>query len=307
MTLTELKYIVALAREKHFGKAAESCHVAQPTLSVGVKKLEDELQVLLFERHSGEVTVTEQGRLLIQQAQRVIEEANHLKKLAKYGVDPMRGPLRLGTIYTIAPYLLPSLISKSQEILPEIPLFLHETFTSVLLEMLKQGELDCAILAYPFATQGLDAIDLYDETYVVAVPKAHPWSKLSSIDPHDLSGQNMLLLGAGHCFREHVLQVCPELNRYGALSEDSPKNYEGSSLETIRQMVAGGIGISVLPRTSVMDINQQDGLVSYIPFDNPQPSRRIAIVWRKAFPRKEAVESLARVIQQCHLQNVNWL
>lgn len=310
MTLTELKYIIAVAREKHFGRAADACYVSQPTLSVAVKKLEEELQVQLFERQSGEVMLTPQGRVLIAQAQRVLDEAKQLKQLAKYGVDPKKGPIRLGTIYTIAPYILPSLIRKTKQHLADAPLFLHETFTAVLLEMLRQGELDCAILAYPFSMAGLEAIDLYDESYVVAVPHDHEWAKRDSIEPQELSGQNMLLLGTGHCFRDHVLQICPELNRQQPIDEDgqdTPRNFEGSSLETIRQMVAGGIGITVLPRTSVVDINKRDGMVSYIPFTNPQPSRRITLVWRKGFPRKEVLESLAQVIQSCDLPEVHWI
>lgn len=310
MTLTELKYIIAVAREKHFGKAADACFVSQPTLSVAVKKLEEELKTQIFERHSGEVTLTPQGRTIIAQAQRVLDEAKQLKQLAKYGLDPMRGPIRLGTIYTIAPYLLPTLIRKTKQALPEIPLFLHETFTAVLLEMLRQGELDCAILAYPFSMAGLEAIDLYDEPYVVTVPNDHEWSNRAEIDPHELSGQTMLLLGAGHCFRDHVLAVCPELNRTSPANDEdgeTPRNFEGSSLETIRQMVAGGIGISVLPRTSVIDINKRDSMVSYIPFSQPKPSRRIALVWRKGFPRKEALEALAKVILTCELPDVSWV
>lgn len=310
MTLTELKYIIAVAREKHFGKAADACFVSQPTLSVAVKKLEEELEVQIFERLSGEVTVTPQGRAIIAQAQRVLDESKQLKQLAKYGVDPLRGPIRLGTIYTIAPYLLPKLIRKTKQQLPDMPLFLHETFTSVLLEMLRQGELDCAILAYPFAMAGLEAIDLYDEPYLVSVPHDHEWAQREAISPDELSGQNMLLLGAGHCFREHVLEVCPELNRKKPMMDevdDMPRNFEGSSLETIRQMVAGGIGISVLPRTSVVDMDKRDSMVSYIPFTEPRPTRRIALVWRKGFPRKEALEKLSKVILTCELPEVSWI
>ncbi len=307
MTLTELKYIVSLAREKHFGKAAEVCHVSQPTLSVAIKKIEEELEVQIFQRYSGEINLTPHGRILVEQAQRVLDEAKHLKELAKVGSDPMRGSLRLGTIYTIAPYILPSLIRQSLDWLPQIPLFLHETFTVAILEMLKHGDLDCAILAEPFATQGLEVIPLYDEPYVVTVPVGHEWCDRSSIQPYELSSQNMLLLGAGHCFRDHVLQVCPELNRSKVLYQEGPQNYEGSSLETIRQMVSGGIGISVLPRTAVLDLNQQDGLVRYIPFTDPQPFRKIVLVFRKGYMRKPAVEALAKVIKRCPLPSVKWL
>lgn len=306
MTLTELKYIIALAKEKHFGRAAIACHVSQPTLSVAVKKLEDELGVQIFQRHTADVSLTPTGNLLIEQAQRVIQEVKRFTEMAKIGIDPMRGPLRLGTIYTIAPYLLPRVIRRARESLPEMPLFLHETFTTVLLEMLKHGDLDCAVLATPFNPQGLESIPLYEEPYLVTVPKNHEWADRQAIQPHELSTQNMLLLGAGHCFRDHVLEVCPELNRSKVHFEDGPQNFEGSSLETIRQMVAGGIGISVLPRTAVTDLSVQDGLVRYIPFTEPEPCRSIVLVYRKGISRVQAVEALGRVIQSCDIPVVKW-
>lgn len=307
MTLTELKYIVAVARDKHFGKAAQACHVSQPTLSVAVKKLEEELDVQIFQRDTSEITLTPQGQILVEQAQRVLEESKRFSELAKIGVDPMKGPLRLGTIYTIAPYVLPKLIQLAKKELPYIPLFLQETFTSVLLEILKQGELDCAILATPFNLQGLEIIELYDEPYLVIVPKDHVWATRKSIEPHELSTQNMLLLGAGHCFRDHVLKVCPELNRSKVLFDEGPKNFEGSSLETIRQMVAGGIGISVMPRTSVVVLSGGDSLVCYIPFSEPQPKRRIVMAYRKGMMRSEAIVELAKVVKQCGFEAVDWL
>ena len=258
MTLTELRYIVAVAKEKHFGRASQVCFVSQPTLSVAVKKLEEELGVQIFHRQSNEVSLTPQGRLLIEQAHRILDESKRFIDMAKIGVDPMKGPIRLGAIYTIAPYLLPSLVLQAKDTLPDIPLFLYETFTSSILEMIKQDELDCAILAEPFNSNGLEVIQLYDEPYLVTVPEGHEWAKRKSIAPHELASQNMLLLGAGHCFRDHVLQVCPELNRSKLVFDEGPKNFEGSSLETIRQMVIGGIGISVLPRTAVSKINSQE-------------------------------------------------
>lgn len=305
MTLTELRYIVAVARERHFGRAAEACHVSQPTLSVAIKKLEEELDTQIFERNNTEVAMTSLGALIVEQAQRVLEEANSLKHLAKHGQDPLSGPLRLGAIYTIAPYLLPSLVRVARESMPHAPLFLEENFTVRLLEMLRQGSLDCAVLADPFPTVGLDVIDLYDEPFLVAVPKGHPWERRSVIPHLELKEQNTLLLGAGHCFRDHVLGVCPELNRFGSGSTIGEQHsFEGSSLETIRQMVAGGIGISVLPRTSVADPNTEDGLIRYISLENPIPTRRVCLVWRKSYPRVAAMQALAKVIRQCELPGV---
>jgi len=308
MTLTELRYIVAVARERHFGRAADACFVSQPTLSVAVRKLEEELNTQIFERTNTEVSMTSLGALIVDQAQRVLEEANSLKHLAMHGQDPLSGPLRLGAIYTIAPYLLPSLVRIARKRLPNVPLFLEENFTVRLLEILRQGALDCLVLAEPFASAGLNQIDLYDEPFLVAVPKGHPWEFRTSIPHRELKEQNTLLLGTGNCFRDHVLGVCPELNRFGSgATLGEQRSFEGSSLETIRQMVASGIGISVMPRTSVADPEATDQLIRYIPFEDPIPTRRICLVWRKNFPRAAAMEELAKVIREAALSGVTYL
>jgi LysR family hydrogen peroxide-inducible transcriptional activator len=308
MTLTELRYIVAVARERHFGRAADACFVSQPTLSVAVRKLEEELSTQIFERTNTEVSMTSLGALIVDQAQRVLEEANSLKHLAMHGQDPLSGPLRLGAIYTIAPYLLPSLVRIARKRLPNVPLFLEENFTVRLLEILRQGALDCLVLAEPFTSTGLSQIDLYDEPFLVAVPKGHPWEFRTSIPHRELKEQNTLLLGTGNCFRDHVLGVCPELNRFGSgATLGEQRSFEGSSLETIRQMVASGIGISVMPRTSVADPEASDQLIRYIPFEDPIPTRRICLVWRKNFPRAAAMEELAKVIRESALPGVTYL
>ena len=308
MTLTELRYIVAVARERHFGRAADACFVSQPTLSVAVRKLEEELNTQIFERTNTEVSMTSLGALIVDQAQRVLEEANSLKHLAMHGQDPLSGPLRLGAIYTIAPYLLPSLVRIARERLPNVPLFLEENFTVRWLEILRQGALDCLVLAEPFASAGLNQIDLYDEPFLVAVPKGHPWEFRTSIPHRELKEQNTLLLGTGNCFRDHVLGVCPELNRFGSgATLGEQRSFEGSSLETIRQMVASGIGISVMPRTSVADPEATDQLIRYIPFEDPIPTRRICLVWRKNFPRAAAMEEIAKVIRESALPGVTYL
>jgi len=308
MTLTELRYIVAVARERHFGRAADACFVSQPTLSVAVRKLEEELNTQIFERTNTEVSMTSLGALIVDQAQRVLEEANSLKHLARHGQDPLSGPLRLGAIYTIAPYLLPSLVRIARKRLPNAPLFLEENFTVRLLEILRQGALDCLVLAEPFTSTGLNQIDLYDEPFLVAVPKGHPWEFRTSIPHRELKEQNTLLLGTGNCFRDHVLGVCPELNRFGSgATLGEQRSFEGSSLETIRQMVASGIGISVMPRTSVTAPEATDQLIRYIPFEDPIPTRRICLVWRKNFPRAAAMEELAKVIRESALPGVTYL
>ena len=288
MTLTELKYIVAVAREKHFGKAAEACFVSQPTLSVAVKKLEEELEVKLFERGSGEIAVTPLGADIIRQAQSVLEQAASIKEIAKRGKDPLAGPLKLGIIYTIGPYLLPELVRHNIERTPQMPLMLQENFTVKLLEMLRTGEIDCAIMAEPFPDTGLATAELYDEPFMAALPSHHPLAHEKSITAEALKKETMLLLGNGHCFRDHVLEVCPEFARFSSDAEGIRKSFEGSSLETIKHMVSAGMGVTLVPRLSV----PRDALVRYLPFADPVPTRRVVLAWRRSFTRYEAIAAL---------------
>ncbi len=304
MTLTELKYIVAVARAKHFGHAAEACHVAQPTLSVAIKKLEDELGVVLFERGGAEVSVTPLGAKIIAQAEHVLEQTAAIKELARQNKDPLAGPLRLGVIYTIAPYLLPPLVKHMIGTVPQMPLILQENFTSRLLELLRQGELDAAIMALPLPEHGMHLQELYDEPFVVAMPPHHPWTARSTIAAADLKSEPMLLLGNGHCFRDRVLEVCPEMARFASSGNGMQRTFEGSSLETIRHMVASGIGLTVLPRASVPEMNPVDGMLQFRPFQDPAPSRRVVIVWRKSFTRKAAIDALVDAIAACELPGV---
>lgn len=304
MTFTELKYIVAVARERHFGRAAEACFVSQPTLSVAVKKLEEELGIVLFERGGSEIGVTPVGLRIIEQAQKILEEGDRLKEIALQGQDPLTGPLKVGVIYTVAPYLLPLLVPAQIKLSPQMPLVLQENYTVKLLELLRQGEIDCAIVALPLPEGGFETQAVYKEPFIVAVPQEHPWVNKKAIDPEELKGETMLLLGAGHCFRDQVLDVCPELSHYSPSSEGIQKTFEGSSLETIRHMVATGIGITVLPTSAIPTASQQMPLLHYIPFKEPVPSRTIALVWRRSFPRNTAIEALAMAIQQCGIECV---
>jgi len=307
MTLTELKYIVAVARSKHFGHAAESCFVAQPTLSVAIKKLEDELGVTLFERGGSEVSVTPVGAQIVAQAERVLEQTAAIKELAKQNKDPLAGPLRLGVIYTIGPYLLPPLVKNLIDNVPQMPLVLQENFTVKLLELLRQGELDAAIMALPLPDHGMMMQTLYDEPFVVATPRTHPWAKRREIPADDLKAETMLLLGSGHCFRDQVLEVCPEMARFSSPGNGMQRTFEGSSLETIRHMVASGIGLTVLPRASVREMDDPHGLLSFVPFSSPAPSRRVVIVWRKSFTRRAAIEAVCNAVAQCDLPGVDML
>jgi LysR family hydrogen peroxide-inducible transcriptional activator len=307
MTLTELKYIVAVARAKHFGHAAEACFVAQPTLSVAIKKLEDELGVVLFERGGSEVSVTPLGAQIVAQAERVLEQTAAIKELAKQNKDPLAGPLRLGVIYTIGPYLLPPLVKNLIETVPQMPLVLQENFTHKLLELLRQGELDAAIMALPLPEHGMMMQTLYDEPFVVAVPRSHPWAEREEISAQDLKSETMLLLGTGHCFRDQVLEVCPEMARFSAGGNGMQRTFEGSSLETIRHMVASGIGLTVLPRASVGDMTDPNGMLAFVPFSEPAPSRRVVIVWRKSFTRRAAIEAVCSAVAACNLPGVDML
>lgn len=298
MTLTELRYIVALARERHFGRAAAACFVSQPTLSVAVKKLEDELGVALFERRANEVDVTALGGHIVAQAQRVLEETETLKQLAAQGQDPLTGPLRLGTIYTIGPYLLPHLIPALRKRAPKMSLLVEENFTAVLSTRLRRGELDAIVISLPFEEPGIVTLALYDEPFVVALPPAHPWTRKKSIKAAELPEDNLLLLGSGHCFRDQVLKVCPALNRPAAGSMQ--RTLEGSSLETIRHMVASGAGITVLPCSAVMGGAPEKRLLAIRPFTSPAPSRRVALAWRASFPRPQAIEALRQAALASH-------
>lgn len=320
MTLTELKYIVAVAREKHFGHAADACYVSQPTLSVAIKKLEEELDVKLFERSAGEVTVTPLGEEIVRQAQSVLEQAAAIKEIAKRGKDPLAGPLTLGVIYTIGPYLLPELVRQSIARTPQMPLMLQENFTVKLLEMLRTGEIDCAILAEPFPDTGLAMAPLYDEPFMAAVPSTHPLAAQKSVSAAELKSETMLLLGAGHCFRDHVLEVCPEFARFSGNAEGIRKSFEGSSLETIKHMVAAGMGVTLVPRLSVprdalLTVSRRrksdESYVRYLPVREADggapPMRRVVLAWRRSFTRYEAIAALRNAIYACELPGVTRL
>lgn len=299
MTLTELRYVLAVVRQRHFGRAAESCHVAQPTLSVAIKKLEEELGVVLFERGGGgEVTVTPAGERVAEQAARIFELVDGIKDLAAGSRDDLAGSLRLGAIYTIAPYLLPSLIPILHHMAPQMPLILEENYTRVLTEKLRRGELDVMLIATPVEEAGILTLPLYDEPFLVALPAEHPLRKKKSIGSDELERENLLLLGTGHCFRDQVLQACPALNRSAS---GLAKTLESSSLETIRQMVASGVGVTVLPCTATQSHNASDEMIAMRPFKGTAPSRQVAIAWRKNFPRPRAIEAVRQAVMACNL------
>jgi LysR family hydrogen peroxide-inducible transcriptional activator len=292
MTLTELRYVVAVATERHFGRAAERCFVSQPSLSAAVKNLEDELGVLIFERGKGEVLVTPIGAEVVAQARRALDEADRVKAIAAQGRNPLEGPLRLGIIHTVAPYLLPELVAALLRSTPRMPLDIEENLTVNLDAMLRAGPIDAAIGALPFDAPGITVTALYSENFRVIVPAKHPWARRRTIRPDELAAQNLLLLNVGHCFRDQVLDACPELNRADAHITRT------SSLETVRNMVASGLGVSVLPRDALTP-KYHSRLVVPIPFTRPAPSRRVALAYRKSFPRPEAIKAIRVAVAAC--------
>lgn len=307
MTLNELRYIVAVARERHFGRAADACFVSQPTLSVAVKKLEDELGVGLFERGAGEVSVTEIGQRIVAQAQRVLEEAQAVHVLARSGRDPLVGTLRLGAIYTVGPYLLPHLVPTLMQRAPEMPLVIEENFTAVLAERLKLADLDLIILSLPFDEPGIQTLPLYDEAFVVLLPGAHALAAREAIDADALATENVLLLGAGHCFRDQVIAACPRCLQGGARRAGLQRNLEGGSLETIRCMVASNLGITILPCSAAREDRFGGRMVRTRPFAGRAPTRRVALAWRKSFPRLDAVFAVADAIRASRLECLSFL
>lgn len=304
MTLTELRYLVNLDKERHFGRAAERSFVSQPTLSVAVKKLEDELGVTLFERNRGEARPTPVGARIIAQARRVLAESKLIEDLAREGRDEMSGPLRFGAIYTVGPYLVPRLVPLLRQRAPQMPLVIEENYTAKLLEQLRDNELDVAVMAEPFDGQGLMSWPLYDEDFVVVMPEDHRWCPEREIPARNLSEEQLLLLGPGHCFRDQVIQACPKCVDPDS---DGPRAQNGSSLETIRHMVASGLGITVLPRSSVENRSDDGAHIVARPFVPKAPTRRIVMVWRKTFPRLNAIKVLREVILESPMRGVKFL
>ncbi len=305
MTLSELRYIVAVARERHFGHAAESCFVSQPTLSVAVKKLEEELGVGLFERGQGEVSLTPAGERIVAQAQRVLEEAGVIRELASRSKDQLADPLRVGAIYTVGPYLFPHLVPILAQRAKGMPLIIRENFTSVLSDQLKRGDLDVIIVSLPFDEPGTQTRPLYDEGFSVLLPHQHPLADQATIRPEQLQTEPVLLLAHGHCFRDQVLRICPDCQQKNPADGGQQRNLEGGSLETIRYMVASGIGVTVLPDTAIGLNHLPWDLLVAKPLQAKESQRRVALAWRKSFPRPEAINLLWESIRQCNLPGVD--
>ena len=294
MTLNELRYIVAVSQQGNFRRAAEKVFVSQPALSLAIQKLEEELGVQIFERSRTSVNATAIGEMIVAQAQRALEEVAQIKEIASQGKDQLAGSLRLGAIYTVGPYLLPQLIPILKQNAPYMPLEMEENQTANLEALLANGRLDVIIIALPFGGPGIATLPLYDEDFSVVVPLEHPWAKKKQIKTSELVTEKVLLLNSGHCFSNQVREACAEFN--SAVGEIQ----QGNSLETIRNMVASGLGITVLPVSANSD-KYRSQLTREIPFAPPAPARRIALAWRKSFARKQAIEVLAQAIIETRL------
>lgn len=294
MTLTELRYIVAVADERHFGRASQRCHVSQPSLSASIAKLEDELGVKVFERGARGVALTPIGEEVVAQARRALDEALRVVQVAQQGRNPLKGPLRFGVIHTIAPYLLPDLVVGLSRSAPEMPLDIEESTTANLDLLLRSGELDVIVLALPYDPPGIETLALYDEPFRVIVPKGHALARRKNIGASQLDPAQLLLLPSGHCFRDQVLEACSEFSR------PPPPGRQGNSLETLRSMVASGAGMTVMPASALMP-RHSNSRVAVIDFSEPVPMRRVALAWRRGFARLAAIERVADTIRHLEL------
>ena len=296
MTLSELRFVVSLARERNFRRAAEKCFVSQPALSLAIKKLEEELGLSLFERSRSKVTVTSVGQLIINQANVVLDEAEKIKELSRQGDRQLGYPFSLGLIYSIAPYLLPLIIPILRRDLPEMPLEVEENITKNLEENLKKGSLDAVIIALPFEKPGIECVHLYDEPFEVIVPINHALAQNKSLSAKELGREKVMLLDNDHCYSNQILEACPGL----AKNRDVQL---GNSLETIRNMVASNLGISVLPKSATVS-GYENPLVKTIPFSDPKPYRRVALAYRKSTVKKEAINYIVKSIQKINLNSI---
>ncbi len=295
MNLRDLEYLLAVAEERHFHRAADRCFVSQPTLSGQLKKLEQELGVQLVERNNRQVRMTEAGRAVTDQARRVLNEARAIKSIARTFHDPMKGELQVGLIPTVAPYLLPVIMPLLKKQYPDLKLWLHEQQTAVLLNKLRNAELDLLILALPVETDEFEEIDLFSEAFWLAAPKDEPLTKKKNISIADLQDREMLLLEEGHCLRGQALAVC-----FSAGARESA-GFRATSLETLRHMVGEGMGMTLIPELAVPKSRLKTDPVCYIPFHKPKPSRRIGVLFRKGSYREAVFQKMAALIRQ-HMQ-----
>ncbi|MCA2014699.1 DNA-binding transcriptional regulator OxyR [Vibrio tritonius] len=291
MNIRDFEYLVALAEHKHFRKAAEACFVSQPTLSGQIRKLEDEIGTVLLERSSRRVLFTDAGLKLVEQAKRILSEVKMFKDMANEHGGSMSGPMHIGFIPTLGPYLLPRIVPTLKEHFPELELYLHEAQTHQLVRLLEEGKMDCLVLASVEETEPFKEIEFYQEPMSLAVPCEHEWHDREEVDLHELKGRTVLALGDGHCLRDQALGYC-----FAAGAKDD-ESFKATSLETLRNMVAAGAGITLLPELSLPVEREKDG-VCYVKAVNPIPSRRLVVVYRPGSPLRERFEKLAEVMEQ---------
>ena len=292
MNLRDLKYLVALADHKHFGRAAAACYVSQPTLSTQIKKLEDELGVPLVERAPRKVMLTPAGRDAAERARRIVAEVEQMKEAARRSQDPEAGTVRLGMFPTLGPYLLPHVVPRIRARFPHLELLLVEEKSDVLLSRLREGKLDAGLLALPVADDQLHTEFLFEEPFVLAVPESHPLAQRGSLTLAELSHQQLLLLEDGHCLREQALDVC----RLSGANEKT--EFRATSLETLRQMVAADVGITLLPTLAVKPPVARSPNIHLLGFSDSHPSRRIAMVWRKSSAMSGFLQVFAQVFRE---------
>jgi LysR family hydrogen peroxide-inducible transcriptional activator len=291
MNLRDLRYLVALADERHFGKAAERCFVSQPTLSAQVRKLEEYLGVPLVERQPKRVALTPTGEKVVRRARVLLQEADAIVELARNDRDPLAGPLKLALIPTVGPYLLPHIAGRLRRELPRLKLMLYEYQTEPLLVKLRGGEIDVGVIALPVLLDGLESAELYEEPFTLAVPASHALADHERIRVDDLRGETLLLLEDGHCLRDQALEVCSRIR------VNEAQDYRATSLETLRQMVAAGHGITLLPELAAeTPVGTARGL-RIKPFARPAPSRTIGAVWRKSTTRTPAIEAIVEAVR----------
>jgi LysR family hydrogen peroxide-inducible transcriptional activator len=290
--LKDLRYLVAVADQRHFGRAAARCFVSQPTLSAQLKKLEDSLGVQLVERAPNNVCLTEAGEAIVARARRIVEASDEMVALARSQRDPLGGRLRVALLPTIGPYLLPRVASAVRKGLPRLELRLYEYQTAALLAKLHAGEIDVGILALPVAAEGLESRELYREAFMVALPEHHPLTARARVRLADLKGEKLLLLEEGHCLREQALEVC---SRVGVADQ---QDFRATSLETLRQMVATGAGLTLLPELAGRGAYRNARGVALRPFARPAPERHIGALWRKSSARRAAIDALCGLIHE---------
>jgi len=289
MTLRDLEYLVALADSRHFGRAAERCHVSQPTLSSQLRKLEDTLGVALVERRPRRVALTAAGQAVVDRARRMLRDAEDIRSLARASQDPLAGQLKLGLIPTLGPYLLPRVAPRIAKALPKLQLMLHEYQTAPLLARTLAGELDLAILALPADTKGLVTRSLFAEPFLIAMPEKHRLAGRKRLKSRDLSGEKLLLLEEGHCLRDQALEVC---ERAGSEEQD----FRATSLETLRQMVATGLGVTLLPQLAAEGPFASARGLAVRPFAPPAPNRVIGAAWRRSTSRAAAIAAVCDIV-----------